>query len=353
MSSIPLIGFTAIVSREDCELVRLETPAGERTFVREGDDQWKETAADSHPFGAARLLEEVERAAVPPAFAVTCLLPREEVEYRLAGSAVRLERRQRAAEIRAVEEAVAGLDDLIERLDIPSAKRLEKVRQGVHFARTVLLALGQRAPRRIRVLDLACGRSYLSFVLERILRQAGHDVAVHGVDSNGELVARCRATGERVGATGFSFETASLADYRVPEGSYDVVAALHACDNLTDDAIRVAIQGRVGWGFFVPCCQHEFRHLLGDHSLDWLGDYGLLEQRMADILTDGFRCLVLAAAGYDVKVIRFADEDLTPKNLLIQAVLTDRPSAKAKREAETFMQGFRIRPKLAGMLGWR
>ena len=45
--------------------------------------------------------------------------------------------------------------------------------------------------------------------------------------------------------------------------------------------------------------------------------HGILEERQAEIITDGIRALILEAFGYKTKVFEFISTDHTPKNVMI------------------------------------
>jgi hypothetical protein len=99
-----------------------------------------------------------------------------------------------------------------------------------------------------------------------------------------------------------------------------------------------------------PCCQHELRHSWTDHPVLWLARYGLIEQHVSDALTDGYRCLVLEALGYKVKVLRFLAPDISPKNVLIQGQLATGPNRKRADLAWDFARKFGVRLRLADVL---
>ena len=86
------------------------------------------------------------------------------------------------------------------------------------------------------------------------------------------------------------------------------------------------------------------------HPLSWIAQYGLLETRLADVLTDAFRALVLEALGYRVKVIRFVAAEVTPKNLIIEARLVGGLDAEKIHLAQAFMKQWGVRPRLAELL---
>lgn len=45
--------------------------------------------------------------------------------------------------------------------------------------------------------------------------------------------------------------------------------------------------------------------------------HGILEERQAEIVTDGIRSLIMEANGYQTKVFEFISTEHTPKNLMI------------------------------------
>jgi hypothetical protein len=238
-----------------------------------------------------------------------------------------------------------------EALGIPKSKRKAKFRQASRFAALVEEAVSNvEQSERVRILDLACGRSYLGMELVRFLARDGRAVSLHGIDRDPKLVAKCGEITKSLGWPDTSFDTADLRSYSIGPDEYDVVVSLHACDTLSDEAIRIACEGRVPLAFLAPCCQHELRHQWKDHPLEWIARYGLLEQRLADVLTDGLRCLAMEAMGYQVNVLRFVEPEVTPKNILIQGRLVSGPRPARVREARDFMQMFHVHPRLAAFL---
>ena len=80
-----------------------------------------------------------------------------------------------------------------------SATHARKYKQVNHLAelcRPTWERLKEARPRSaadpLRVLDLACGNAYLSFVLAEVLRQEGVPLRLHGVDVREDVVARSR-----------------------------------------------------------------------------------------------------------------------------------------------------------------
>lgn len=84
----------------------------------------------------------------------------------------------------------------------------------------------------------------------------------------------------------------------------------------------------------VPCCQHEVFGLLSEDSLPGLLRHGILKERFAALATDALRAALLETVGYRTQVVEFIDLEHTPKNLLLRAVRTDRPSSESREQYE-------------------
>lgn len=75
--------------------------------------------------------------------------------------------------------------------------------------------------------------------------------------------------------------------------------------------------------------------------------HGILEERQAEILTDGIRALLLEAEGYRTKVFEFVSTEHTAKNIMITAI-SDVKKQNNRREPalkqiEALKTGFGIR----------
>ena len=217
-----------------------------------------------------------------------------------------------------------------------SATHARKYKQVNHLAalcRPTLERLTAARPRSaadpLRVLDLACGNAYLSFVLAEVLRQDGVPLRLHGVDVRDDVVARSReraATLEM--ADRLSFARATIAEAESDAavalgGPPDLVLALHACDTATDEALALAIRLGAPAVLSVPCCQHELAAQLAARDpatapVPAILEHGLLRGAYADLLTDALRVEILGACGYDVAVVEFVSSEHTAKNLLLR-----------------------------------
>jgi hypothetical protein len=79
--------------------------------------------------------------------------------------------------------------------------------------------------------------------------------------------------------------------------------------------------------------------------------HGILKKRMADILTDAFRALVLQMMGYNTDVIEFISTEHTDRNLMIRAVKrTSRGDKKYLLEYEALKVFWEVTPYIEKLL---
>ncbi len=223
---------------------------------------------------------------------------------------------------------VLGIQNADGSISAQNAKKFKQVNHLVELLRPAWEAaarrgVGPEAP--LRILDLACGNAYLSFVLADALRAAGVPFRLHGVDVREDLVSRCAARAQALSLSGVTFSVSTIAGARdlgdTLGGSADLVLALHACDGATDEALRVAVDIGAAALFVVPCCQAELAAELRRNRGGPTPAYrhGLLLREHAATLTDALRVDWLEAHGFEVDVLEFVDVEHTPKNRLLRA----------------------------------
>lgn len=82
-----------------------------------------------------------------------------------------------------------------------------------------------------------------------------------------------------------------------------------------------------------------------------LTKFGLMKERLGDLLTDSLRAQILRLAGYRVEVIEFIGGEHTPRNLMIRAVKSDAiPEAIDKQRYKEICSQWGITPALEGKL---
>src|SRR5207244_4479479 len=109
----------------------------------------------------------------------------------------------------------------------------------------------------IRLLDVGCGRSYLTLLLAWCARHLwNHPLEVLGIDRDGEVVAEASRRAELAGlADVVRFEVGDIAGLASRE--VHGVVALHACDTATCDALALGIRIHADLIAVAPCCQAE------------------------------------------------------------------------------------------------
>jgi len=238
-----------------------------------------------------------------------------------------------------------------------SAKNAKKYKQINHFVElcrpvwTRLVAQGG-SDRPLRVFDLGCGNSYLSFVLAEALRLEGIPLRLVGVDRRDDVIERSRARTEALGWEHLQFRAQSIGDLDLLElgGPPDLVVSLHACDTATDEALARAIQSGARAIFAAPCCQHELAEQLRDAPVSALVRHGLFKQDYAALLTDALRAELVEAQGYRVDLLEFVASEHSAKNRLIRAFRHDGRTATAWAAIVARCRELGVHPRLLALL---
>ena len=176
----------------------------------------------------------------------------------------------------------------------------------------------------LRITDLGCGHAYLTFAAHQFLIKSGIPVIVTGIDIRPDSRDRNNAIAVKLGITEtISFKAEEIS--KTTSESADIAIALHACDTATDDAIAWAVNGQAKLLLIAPCCHHDIQKQIEVAPEPWgaITKFGLMKERLGDLLTDSLRAQLLRLVGYRVEVIEFVGGEHTPRNLMIRAVTTD------------------------------
>jgi len=204
----------------------------------------------------------------------------------------------------------------------------------------------------LTIVDLGCGHAYLTFAAHQYLRSIGMDVKVIGIDVRTTSRDRNNEIAKKLGITdSIEFRAEEIADTAVSHA--DVAIALHACDTATDDAIAWAVKAEAKLLMIAPCCHHDIQSQLSDSPEPWslITRYGIMRERLADLLTDSLRMQILKLRGYRVEAIEFIGGEHTPRNLMIRAVKTGAPvEAIEVTRYEEMIAAWKVKPALARLL---
>jgi hypothetical protein len=173
----------------------------------------------------------------------------------------------------------------------------------------------------------------------------GIDVRVASRDRNNEIARKLGIT-----------ETIEFRAEEINETSLtqaDVAIALHACDTATDDAIAWAVKADAKLLMIAPCCHHDIQSQLSDSPEPWslITRYGIMRERLGDLLTDSLRMQILKLRGYRVEAIEFIGGEHTPRNLMIRAVKTGATIDPIEvTRYEEMIAAWKVKPALARLL---
>ena len=174
---------------------------------------------------------------------------------------------------------------------------------------------------RIRICDLCCGKSYLSFAVYHYFRHIrGMSVSMTGVDLKPDVIEYCSQTAKKLGFDGLEFLCGDINDYQTGELP-QLVISLHACDTATDVVLHKAAEWHTPVILSTPCCHHELNHTLSCPELDFIAGYSMLRQKLCDAATDALRLCLLESQGYETAALELIDPEETPKNIMLRAIL--------------------------------
>ncbi|MFZ1751984.1 MAG: SAM-dependent methyltransferase [Saprospiraceae bacterium] len=193
----------------------------------------------------------------------------------------------------------------------------------------------------INIADMGSGKGYLTFALyDYLVNTKKMRVKMTGYEMREDIVTLCYQTAISEGYVGLTFQQKNIED--VDTTNIDMVIALHACDIATDLAIAKGIQSDAKYIIVSPCCHQQVRKSMKhNNELSPILAHGILEERQAEILTDGIRALLMEAHGYKTQVFEFISSEHTSKNLMITGVKSS-PDVTALAKVEKIKSHFGI-----------
>ncbi len=184
------------------------------------------------------------------------------------------------------------------------------------------------------VVDCGCGKAYLTIALAQYLKYSlgFKKVTVIGIDKREDVIDSARKTVQRLDvaeevyfASADLFEFKKLSDIEglseMKDVRPDMVISLHACDTATDEALAKGIEWKCRYIISAPCCQHELqKEIKSNTRADFAGvlRYGILRERLCDILTDAFRAMIMRILGFKTQVVEFVSQDATARNIMLK-----------------------------------
>ena len=242
--------------------------------------------------------------------------------------------------------------DMSDMLGRIKPSKMDKYKQVDEFLRLLNQAVdGQFTNQdQLSVVDLGCGHAYLTFGVGEYFKDKYKKVAILGVDERVESKDHNERIASKLNVDA-KFIAAKIAD--TPNQRVDIAIALHACDTATDDAISWAVKNGAKIIMAAPCCMHELQTQIKESPEPWglLTKYGLVKERLVDLMTDSLRAQILKLLGYRVDIVEFIGGEHTARNILIRAVKIGAPVLDIdKKRYEQMLTDWQIKPYLAQLL---
>ena len=207
--------------------------------------------------------------------------------------------------------------------------------------------------KELTILDFGCGKSYLTFVLYYyFVKIKNINVKMIGLDLKEDVIKKCNEIAQRYKYDNLHFELGDINGFKY-NNKVDMVITLHACDTATDYALYNAVKWNSKMIFSVPCCQHEFNAQMKSDELSILTKYGIVQERIAALMTDSVRANLLECAGYKTQLLEFIDISHSPKNILIRASksnVSKEKREKSLKEVNNLIETFNFNPTLFNLL---
>ena len=207
--------------------------------------------------------------------------------------------------------------------------------------------------KELTILDFGCGKSYLTFVLYYYcVKIKNINVKMIGLDLKEDVIKKCNDIAKRYNYENLHFELGDINGFKY-NNKVDMVITLHACDTATDYALYNAIKWNSKMIFSVPCCQHEFNSQMKANELSILTKYGIVQERVAALMTDSVRANLLECMGYKTQLLEFIDIAHSPKNILIRASknnISKEKKEKSLNEVNNLIRTFNFNPTLYNLL---
>jgi len=241
------------------------------------------------------------------------------------------------------------MSDLLGRIK-PS--KMDKYKQVDEFLRLISQTLDSDLLKQdeISVVDLGCGHAYLTFAVGEFLKDKYKQVSILGVDERDESKEHNEKVALKLKVEA-KFIAAKIAD--TPNQAVDIAIALHACDTATDDAIYWAVKNNAKVIMAAPCCMHDLQTQVTQAPEPWglLTKYGLVSERLIDLITDSLRAQILKLLGYRVDIVEFIGGEHTARNILIRAVKTNQSASDIDKDRyQQMLTQWQIKPYLAKLL---
>jgi len=207
----------------------------------------------------------------------------------------------------------------------------------------------------ISMIDCGSGNAYLTFAafhyFQDVLKKP---TTMTGIDINPQLIENSNQRARDLGWDKITFDLSNIGSF-IPHTPPTIVLALHACDTATDECLMKAVQWQSDFILSVPCCHHALQEQLKNSTVNpvfkGVMKHGILRERVADIVTDTLRALLLEIMGYKTDVIQFVTTEHTARNVMIRArKVSDKPLDNSVQQYRDLKNFWNVTPYLETIL---
>ena len=210
-----------------------------------------------------------------------------------------------------------GIADKNGRIHDKKQAKFRQINRFLEHVRTVEKDLP--AEGVLRIYDLCCGKSYLSFAVYHYFTAVSkREVEMLCMDLKRDVMEDCACIASSIGYGGMRFVAGDVRNAPVSPAPH-LMLSLHACDIATDIVLHLAVKMEARVVLSTPCCHHSLAKDLDTPSLSFATQYPHLKGKLCEVLTDAARLARLRAHGYEVAALELTDPDDTPKNTLLRA----------------------------------
>ncbi len=301
----------------DALLSLLETAGQINILTTLGDAEYRTAKSGKVTLIGGELLQKKLAGASPAAPTVATLFNNREKQYILNGNEpflIKLE-----------------VSDKNGRVHDKKRAKFRQINRFLELVRDIEDKLPASGP--LRICDLCCGKSYLSFAVYHyfaVIR--GREVRMTGVDLKEDVIEFCSSTARDLGFDRLEFLCGDVGKYHTDDKVH-LVISLHACDIATDLVLSRALAFEADVILSTPCCHHAMSPMLASPALDFITKHSILRQKLCDAATDALRLKILEAHGYTTTALELIDPEETPKNVLLRGIRKKHPDPTAMQAA--------------------
>ena len=230
-------------------------------------------------------------------------------------------------------------------------RKSSKYKQINRFIEIVEDVLKEKEYQALNIVDFGCGKAYLTFVLYHYLKNIKNiNVKIVGIDLKKQIIDKCNQLANKYNYDQLYFHQGDVKTYQSTE-QVDMVVSLHACDIASDYALYQAIQLNAKIILCAPCCQSEINQQFKPKEISLFNEYGLIQERISSLITDGLRANILGVMDYQVSILEFIESKHSPKNIMLRAVKRKRSDKnKLKQQVYKIVEEFQLEPTLLNLL---